>query len=804
MPVNEEINWDFVNARLNYKQIAVEPTYLCRWESYERTPSGLLFHARLANDEPVDLRIDVVQPDVVRLRLNPQGEGTSEILVEHPLPTAPFTLTEHGGFLEVKTERLRLTFQRYPWQMEVYAAEAPEGTPPFYSQRIDDRAYGEAYEVYPMGFGPGLDGQRSTRESVAVQPGEAFYGFGEKFAPFDRWKQEIVSWAVDVGNVSSHRSYKNVPFFMSTAGYGVFVHSSSPIVYKMGTESSISYSFNVLDESLDYFLIYGPTFKEILYRYTELTGRAPVPPKWSFGFWISRCGYKCREDVERVVRGMRERGFPCDVISLDPWWMGDGPWTTFEWDRESFPDPEGMQARLREQGVRTCLWISPYVTAGSRAFEEGVEKGYFVQRPEGGFSPVLEAFTGNELAAVDFTNPEAQAWFQSQLQRLIDMGAAVFKTDFGEQAPVDALYHDGRTGVEMHNLYPLLYNGAAFELTERNFGRGLTWGRSGYAGSQRYPVQWGGDSYSSLDQLSCQLRALLGYGMSGVPFCSHDVGGFDYSPAAFDTNDLESFPKDAEVYVRWLQFGTFSSHLRAHGKQPREPWTYGEEVEAIAHRYLNLRYRLLPYLYTEAVNASKTALPMVRPLVLEYQDDPTTERVDLEYLFGDAFLVAPVVTPAKRRQVYLPHGSWFDYWTKERVPGGRWLEVEAPLETLPLWVKAGAILPMGPEMAYVDERPLDPLTLELYLDESVPESELLIHDEARPAIAARYRREGQALTVEVDATAGAVEIVLYGVKATAARQGEEALALESVLGGQRVRVDGRRGSALVFELEEAA
>ncbi|MGC9357939.1 MAG: glycoside hydrolase family 31 protein, partial [Anaerolineae bacterium] len=414
---------------------------------------------------------------------------------------------------------------------------------------------------------------------------------------------------------------------------------------------------------------------------------------------------------------------------------------------------------------------------------------------------VLEAFTGSDLAAVDFTNPEARSWYQSQLQRLLDMGAAVFKTDFGEQAPVDALYHDGRTGLEMHNLYPLLYNAAVFELVERNFGKGITWGRSGYAGSQRYPVQWGGDSYSSLDQLSCQLRALLGYGMSGIPFCSHDVGGFDYSPAAFDACEQESYPKDAEVYVRWLQFGTFSSHLRAHGKQPREPWTYGAEIEAIARRYLNLRYRLLPYIYTEAVKSSETALPMVRPLVLEYQDNPTTEQVDLEYLFGEAFLVAPVVTPAKQRQVYLPHGTWFDYWTKGSVSGGRWLEVETPLKKIPLWVKAGAIVPMGPEMAYVDEYPLDPLTLELYLDESVQENELVIHDENRPTIPVRYRKEKKVLTVEVGAVPGALEIVLYGMKATSVLQGVKTLATEEIPGGQRVRLEGRSGNTLVFKLQ---
>ncbi len=337
-----------------------------------------------------------------------------------------------------------------------------------------------------------------------------------------------------------------------------------------------------------------------------------------------------------------------------------------------------------------------------------------------------------------------------------------------------------------------------FELTRQYFGRGLTWGRSAYAGSQRYPVQWGGDSYSSLDQMHTQLLGLLSYGLSGVPFCSHDVGGFDYPPEAFDQERQEDYPLDPVVYARWLQFGVFSSHVRAHGKQPREPWAYGPQVEAIAHRYLTLRYRLLPYIYSEAVRCSETGLPMVRPLVLEYQDDRNTWNIGHEYLFGESFLVAPVTSRDGRLSVYLPAGTWIDYWTKTPVEGGRWINMQAPLEVLPLWVKAGSIIPMGPAMDYVDQKPCDPLTLELYAPEA--EGCYTIFDEDRPAISVRYERRHDRLQVQVDPAPGDVELVLYGFPARSARANGQPVACEMIEHGVRVRCDGTKGAVLDLEL----
>jgi alpha-D-xyloside xylohydrolase len=798
--MNNPINWQSIAAPLDVMNIEVPATHLRRWLDYTQTETGVIFRCQLGDETETNFQLDVIRPDIVRVRMAADeiDPGLTEILVENDWPTPSFEISEQDNALHLTTDKLRVEFQQFPWQMRVFD-QAIGSEVPFFKQQYNDRAYGYAYEIPPTGFEQGTDGQLTVRETIAVTPGEKFYGFGEKFTPIDKWGQEIVSWAVDSGNVSSHRSYKNVPFFMSSAGYGLFVNSSHPMVYRMGTESSISYSIHLDDDKLDYFLIHGPKLKTILAGYTDLTGRAPVPPKWSFGFWISRCGYKTREEVEEVIRGMRARDFPCDVISLDPWWMGEAPWTTYRWDEATFPQPEAMMKALGEQNIRTCLWIHPYVPAGTAEYADAEAKGYFVCHADGSVSPALEAFSGTKLGAIDFTNPQAVDWFKEKLEALLKMGVAVFKSDFGEQAPIDAVYADGRSGLEIHNLYPLLYNKAVFEITEKYFGRGLTWGRSGYAGSQRYPIQWGGDSYSSLDQVSTQLKGLLGYGLSGVPYCSFDVGGFDYSPEAFDEETQTGYPKDVAAYIRALQFGVFSSHIRAHGKQPREPWTYGTEAEEISRKFLNLRYRLLPYIYTEAVKSTRSGLPMVKPLVLEYQDDPNTHRIDQQYLFGDSFLVAPVLTATGQCQVYLPKGDWVDFWTKESLTGGRWLTVDAALDTIPAWVKAGSIIPLGPITPHVEAQQLDPLTLKIY--HPAENGTLTIHDEDKPDINVRYTRTEKQLTVEVDPTPGDVELIVYGVSVTQATCNEKSLAIQAKQDKQTVRFDAKASTKITFEIE---
>jgi alpha-D-xyloside xylohydrolase len=810
--MNKQIDWKAIAAPLDVRDVHAPRYFIRQWLSYQETPKGILFSCELANGDLIEYFVDVIQQDVIRLRMNPNGlrESPSDMLVQTLFPPEKFVLRESEDCVTLVTDRLRVEFPR-TWQITAYDDPRSGEGKVLFSERTDDRAYGPGFEVPPSGCECDENGPYCIRESIAVRPGESFYGLGEKFTSLDKWNQEIPLWAVDSGNVSSYRSYKNVPLLLSSSGYGLFVHSSYPMLFRIGSESSVTYSIHINDSQLDIFLIFGPAYKHILKRYCELTGYAPVPPKWSFGFWISRAGYRSREEVEQVIKEMRERGFPCDVLHLDPWWMGDGPWCSYQWDETHFPNPKEMMQWMRDQGIRTSLWIHPYVPKGTPLYLEGEKDGYFIRNEAGEVSPVMEAFSGENLGAVDFTNPAAVAWWQSKLELLHDMGVAVFKTDFGEQAPLDAVYFDGRTGMEMHNLYPQLYNRAAFELSKSKFERGLVWGRSAYAGSQRYPVQWGGDSYSTLDQLSCQVRALLGYGLSGVPFCSHDVGGFDYSPHFFDDtyhvdfkesyNDSvkDTYPKDAEVYVRWMQVGVFSSHVRAHGKQAREPWTFGEEAEIISMKYLKLRYRLLPYIYSQAVKSSQTGLPMVRPMLLEFQDDLTTQRLDLQYMFGDSFLVAPVFTRDHKVNVYLPQGVWVDFWTKNHISGGKWVIVDAPLDTLPLWVRGGSIIPYGPEMDFVNQKDLNPLTIEIYNPQN--RADMMIHDEDRNAIQVAYQRTDSQINITVSPTPGEIILKLFGIEAVNATLASLPIALSSSLNGCEVSIDGSKGVNVTFDLE---
>lgn len=782
--MKRNIDWDAFVTPLDYTTTHTKTNSLLRWNDWEKTETGLRFRCETALGEHVALQLDVIFTDTIRFRMNPSGiqENSSDMLVSQTWDPVQFQVEEADDQISLLTSSIRIDIPKFPWGIRAYDCTAENNSLPFFSQQNEDRAYGPGFEVFPVGFETDEMGRSIVREAIGVTPGEAFYGFGERFTGLNKWGQEFKFWAVDSGNVTSYRAYKNIPFFMSTAGYGLFINSTSPMVYRMGSESNASYSFHVLDDHLDYFLIHGPQFKNILKRYSDLTGKAPVPPKWSFGFWISRCMYMSRNEVEEVVQGMRKRGFPCDVISIDPYWMGEAPWSTYEFDETVFPKPQEMIQNLRAQNIRTCLWITPYLPKGKEIYEEAQEQGFLIANQNGDPAPVVEMFAGTELAAIDMTNPEAKAWFQGKLRKLLGMGVATFKTDFAEQAPIDAIYSDGRTGTEMHNVYPLLYNGTVFELTKAHYGRGLVWGRSAYAGSQRYPVQWGGDSYASFEQMTGQLHGLLSYGMSGVPFCSHDVGGFDYQPRAFDYDDLDKYPHDAEVYIRWLQFGVFSSHLRAHGKQPREPWEYGPEAAEIAMKYLKLRYRLLPYIYSEAVRSTQTCLPMVRPLVLDYQDDPNTENIDLQYLFGPDFLVAPMLTRSNRRRVYLPTGEWFNYWNKERIKGGGWLEVEAPLDILPLWIKSSAVIPFGPEMEYVNQHPLNPLTLEVY--GPATEGSTTVYDEDQPEIQVQYSLNEEVLSFQVDRPPEEVILRWYGVDVSEVVFNQQKLKVANCPGGQ--------------------
>jgi len=727
--------------------ITTAPGYerVAHWHDFSRTPHGVQLQAMTDAGTPVEVALDFVLPGVVRLRMRPEGlrsEGPARareyLLAREEWEPQPFMLSEDPESLHLATQSIRLDVAREPWRIRLMDAtgtsicqEASERMPEAPAEPGRTRA------VADLGFLRDPESARvMVHETFELAHDEDLYGLGEQFARINRVGQRFELWAADAYGISHHRTYKNIPFLWSTRGYGLFVNTTFRVTFDLATISYMAHGFTHEGPELDVFLIYGPGPADILRHYCELTGYAPIPPRWSFGLWMSRCGYQNQAEVEQVAEGLRAHDIPCDVIHLDPWWMGEpGNWCALQWDESRFPDPAGLIGNLRERGLRLCLWEHPYVAENAPIFEEGRQRGYFVKN-ENGQPYMVRAWDGfaPPMAVVDFTNPEATAWWQSLHRPLLEQGVAVFKTDFGEAAPEDGVYHNGMSGREAHNLYPLLYNRAVFEVTEEVTGRGLVWGRSGWASLQRTPVCWGGDPLADFPHMANQLRALLSAGLSGIPFYSHDIGGFAGQP-------------DPELYVRWAQFGLFSSHSRCHGTTPREPWEFGEEAEVIFRRYARLRYRLLPYIYSTGVQAAQTGLPVVRALVIKYSHDPNVRHLDSEYLFGDSFLVAPVLERGvRRRMVYLPVGEWVDYWSRELHQGPIWLNYPAPLEILPLFVRQGAIIPMGPEIVHTDQIANQGLVLHIY---PAYRGHFTLYDEGAPPVEISYIADEIALQLSI-------------------------------------------------------
>lgn len=722
--MNKSIPWERITASVDLMGMSRPSCYAQRFGSYQKRDGVICIECLDGAGKTFPIELSCVSPDVIRIRAAASSlyaPSTELIPGVRDAEGCHVNLKELKDELVISTGTVTIHVEKDPFCIRMEDARTQKT---FFSQAVTDLCYGFMFETTPLGFEQ-VDGQWTTRESIRIGPDEQFYGLGETFGPIDKKQNEFRIWCSDAGGTSGSRTYKSMPFLISSQGYGLLVNTSCPTLFRMGTDSHAAYSFYSPEGQIDYLVIRGQEYGSILKSYCGLTGFAPMPPKWSFGHWISRCMYMSQDEVLTVARKMREHRIPCDVISIDPYWMGEAPWCSLEWDRKAFPDPEGMIQELNELGIRLCLWITPYVAEGTSLFDEGREKGYFLRDTSGAIARVQEDFGaagGRLIAGIDFTDEEQVSWWLGRLRSLLTMGVSVFKTDFGEQCPVDILCKDGRTGLEMHNLYPLLFNKAVYELVKETNGIGITWGRSGYIGSQRYPLQWGGDSYASYPGFHGQLRGLLSYGLSGVPFCSHDIGGFDYEPVHFrhlDVFDMqaeslrESTP-DTDLYLRWMQFGCFSSHARSHGKRRHEPWEYGPQAEQVARKFLSLRYSLLPYLYTASYQATQTALPVVRPMLLSFPEDRQCRTLDTQYMFGDALLVAPVFDPAGDVDVYLPEGRWFDYWTKESLEGPKWIHRVCTSDSLPLYVREGSVIPYAAPADRIEDSPWSIDRVEIY------------------------------------------------------------------------------------------
>jgi alpha-D-xyloside xylohydrolase len=640
-----------------------------------------------------------VAPDIVRLHFGAGAGRPSRLLIDDAPSATPWKMDDRADGWSLSTAALTLEIDRAPFRVCLKDAT---GTVRF-ADEPNDRDIRGRFHHFPTGHARGL-----RWLTARLKPDEALFGLGEHFGPLNRRGQAFASWTVDAFGVRSDRAYKNVPLLVSSEGYGAFFDMTAPLYYDLGQASVAAWQATARADHLRVYLIVGDGIGAIMHAYHRLTGAPGVPPDWSFGFWISRWGYRNREEVMTVARRMREERVPCDVIHIDPYWMRyhEGHHGDLEWDESAFPDPKGMIAELTALGFKLSLWESPYVPLDSEMRVEGERKGFLLVAKDGSGPALVHGFA-KPSAAVDFTNPEAVEWFKAKNRRLLEMGVAVMKTDFAEDMPDDAVPHDGTPAEQLHNLYPLLYQRAVFEATRDVHGYGLIWGRSGYAGSQRYPVHWGGDPGCTFDDMAASLRGALSWILSGAAFASFDMGGFFGIPVLTD-------PPSPELYVRWSQMGLLFSHARAHGhRAPREPWAFGEPALSIFRRYAQLRYRLLPYLYTAARRAS-SGVPLARPLFYDHPNDPTTWHVDDEYLLGPDLLVAPMFEPSGRRRIYLPAGGWYDFWTDQRFDGTRWITYDAQLETLPLFVRAGAVIPLGPELQYANERAWDPLSFDVY------------------------------------------------------------------------------------------
>lgn len=557
------------------------------------------------------------------------------------------------------------------------------------------------------GMGRALDkdtGKTYMSDSLMLDVGECVYGLGERFAAYVKNGQSIDMWNAD-GGTASEQTYKNIPFYMTNRGYGIFVEDTSDVSFEVASEKVERVQFSAEGETIVYDVIYGGTPKAVLDGYTALTGRPALMPAWSFGLWLST-SFTTNYDEKTAtsfIQGMADRDIPLSVFHFDCFWMKGFNWCDFTWDEETFPDPVGMLKRYHDRGLHLCCWINPYIGQASPLFREGMEHGYLLKKTNGDVwqTDLWQAGMG----ILDVTNPDARAWYCDHLRKILRMGVDCLKTDFGERIPVrDIAYYDGKDPLHMHNYYTFLYNKMVFDLLkeERGEGEAILFARSATAGSQQFPVHWGGDNSASYVSMAETLRAGLSMSHSGFGFWSHDISGFEQTAPA-------------DVYKRWAAFGLLSSHSRLHGSSSyRVPWLFDEESCDVVRKFTRLKCRLMPYLYGAAVEAHEHGTPMMRPMMLEFPDDPACDTLDRQYMMGESLLVAPVFHADSHVDYYLPDGLWTSLLDGRKVQGGHWQRETHDFLSLPLMVRPGTVLPMGKQ----DDRPdydyTDGLELHVY------------------------------------------------------------------------------------------
>ena len=625
------------------------------------------------NDPNLKFKIDFVTPRTVRIRMlttpvEPKP-AASIMLAKEPGRDGSWKVTETNDKIIYSSDYGTIQINKNPWRIVL---KDKAGRILSQTAALSD-ADSTQVKYTPFCFVKrGSDNARRINPVFTLTADEMIFGCGESATGLNKAGQKVNLFVTDPQGPETDQMYKPIPFFMSNRGYGMFMHTSAPVTCDFGATYIGLNKMFMGDENLDLFVFFGEP-KDILDEYTDLVGKPGMPPLWSFGTWMSRITYLSEKEGYDVAANIRKNKYPCDVIHFDTGWF-DVDWQCdYKFSENRFQNPQQMLKDLRSQCFHVCLWQLPYFTPKNRYFSELIEKDMYVKNGNGELP--------YEDVVLDFSNPETVKWYQDKLAGLLNIGVSAIKVDFGEAAPLNGIYASGKSGWYEHNLYPVRYDMAVSEITKKLHNENIMWARAAWAGSQRYPLHWGGDAATTNTGLLGTLRAGLSFGLSGFSFWSHDMGGF-----------VKSTPED--LYCRWIPFGFLTSHTRAHGAPPTEPWLYdSKRVQDVFRKSAEMKYRLMPYVYAQAKECTEKGLPMLRALFVEFPDDRGAWKVDDEYLFGSQILVAPLLESGMTgRTVYLPEGKWIDYQT-EKVYEGGWHRIEAGSLPIIMLVRDGSVLP---------------------------------------------------------------------------------------------------------------
>jgi alpha-D-xyloside xylohydrolase len=687
---------------VNWKRYRLSPRQAFNLNGYWPVRMQMLDFPDAAydNDPNLTLKIDFISERCVRIRMlttpiapadNEQDDPMFCDQFKHRTGAMPWPCSvNNGNIIAYKTKYGTLELQRYPFRIVL---KDKNGRILTQTRHLIDNDSTQV-KLLPFNFiKRGSDNSRSVNPVFLLSPGERIYGCGESFTSLNKVGQKVLLSVTDPQGPETDGMYKPVPFYFSNRGYGIFMHTSAPATCDFGASYIGAQRLFMADEQIDLFVFFGEP-KDILDEYTNITGKSPMLPLWSFGTWMSRITYFSQEEGLDIARQLRKHKIPSDVIHFDTGWFGVDWQCDYEFAKDRFPDPVGMLKQLKEDGFHTCLWQLPYFTPKNRFFPEIIEHNLHVRNADGGMP--------YEDAVLDFTNPQTVKWYQGKILGLLKQGVSTIKCDFGEAAPYNGFYHNGRGGLYEHNLYPLRYNEALWEAVNQQYpDEGIIWARSAWAGSQRYALHWGGDAATNNIGMLGDLRGGLSFGLSGFSFWSHDMGGF-----------VTASPED--IYRRWLPFGFLSSHTRAHGAPPTEPWLISESFTKAFRQAAEMKYKLMPYVYAQAKDCTLRGLPMVRALFVEFPQDPGAWLIEDEYLFGSQMLVAPLMESGNSRTVYLPAGcKWIDYQTGKVYDSG-WQTIKAGPIPAVILVRDGSVIPHAPLAQRTDLIKWDNLDMKTY------------------------------------------------------------------------------------------